>query len=526
MLNATQPTPATARSLRRPTTGSTPLVGPNTGGSVGPVSAELPVVEPGPVAGVTASPWETPPVPRNPASRPPEARGGPRSGEVPVLDDRFDNFVPRGTPPRGEQPVTTRVDLERDFERPPPSPLQEPPHRGRASAGPGPGPGTMTRRPSYDDRYDDEHDDYDDEYDDRDEHDDDFDGSERQGCGRLAVPLVVVAVVLCIALVTAAVWARRQINPGGAPGPTVSVDVVSGQSTSDIGDALEKADVITSASVWTWYVRLRGGGDVQAGTYEMHKNMSMGDALDELTSGPLPPDARKVTVAEGWTTRELVSKLTSGDGAVEGFTAEGVQQALVDPALRSQYLPAEQTNVEGTLFPETYNISEDATPAELVEKMVDQFDATVGELDLTGNAERLGYPPYEVLIIASLIEEEAKLPEERAQVARVIYNRLGQDIALGIDATTCYDLDQTPCRPTSAELNSDSPYNTRQAKGLPPTPISSPGRASIEAALHPAEGPWIYYVLKDAEGHHTFTDSTEEFNQAKQACHDANLGCG
>jgi len=335
------------------------------------------------------------------------------------------------------------------------------------------------------------------------------------------VPLVVAAVVLCIVLVATAVWARRQINPGGAPGESVSVAIESGQSTSDIGKALEDQNVITSASVWTWYVRFRGGGDVQAGTYELNENMSMGDVLSALTSGPTPAPARPVTVAEGLSTRQLVSRLTSGNGAVQGFTAEGLQAALDDPAMRSELVPADAPSIEGTLFPETYNITENATEAELVEKMVGQFGDVAEALNLVGGAEGMGFTPYEVLTIASLIEEEAKFDEERPQVARVIYNRLGRDMPLQIDATSCYDQPEGQCR-----VGGDSPYDTRERKGLPLTPISSPGRISIEAALHPAEGNILYYVRKDAEGHHMFTADYDEFLAGKQLCEEQGWGCG
>jgi UPF0755 protein len=111
-------------------------------------------------------------------------------------------------------------------------------------------------------------------------------------------------------------------------------------------------------------------------------------------------------------------------------------------------------------------------------------------------------------------------------VARVIYNRLKQGIPLGIDATSRYEAEITRGDRRKVDFSSSSPYNTRKVKGLPPTPIASPGRASIEAALHPADGTWIYYVLTDSQGHHTFTDSASEFAKAKQKCHDAGLGCG
>jgi len=123
------------------------------------------------------------------------------------------------------------------------------------------------------------------------------------------------------------------------------------------------------------------------------------------------------------------------------------------------------------------------------------------------------------------VEEEARVDEDRAKVARVIYNRLAAGEPLGIDATSCYEKGEIPCSLTESELASDSPYNTRNRAGLPPTPITSPGRASIEAALNPAEGPWRWYVLADADGHHAFTDDYDEFLRLKAECAAQGLGC-
>jgi UPF0755 protein len=157
--------------------------------------------------------------------------------------------------------------------------------------------------------------------------------------------------------------------------------------------------------------------------------------------------------------------------------------------------------------------------------MVEQFDSVMNELDAEARSTALGMSPYEVLIVASMIEEEASVPEERPQVARVIYNRLDQGQPLGIDATSCYETGEIPCELTREQLESDSPYNTRNRQGLPPTPISSPGRSSIEAALNPAEGDWLYYVL-DAEandGTHVFTSSYDDFLAARERCQEAGL---
>jgi UPF0755 protein len=158
--------------------------------------------------------------------------------------------------------------------------------------------------------------------------------------------------------------------------------------------------------------------------------------------------------------------------------------------------------------------------------MVAQFDQVMGQLDANNRAAALGYTPYQTLIVASLVEKEARVPEDRPKVARVIYNRLAAGTPLGIDATLCYEQAETPCQLTQSELDADTPYNTRVHAGLPPTPIASPGQASIEAALAPAEGDWLYYVLAGADGHHAFTASYDEFQQLKAQCAEMGLGCG
>jgi UPF0755 protein len=122
--------------------------------------------------------------------------------------------------------------------------------------------------------------------------------------------------------------------------------------------------------------------------------------------------------------------------------------------------------------------------------------------------------PYDALIVASLVEAEAKVPEDRPKIARVIYNRLAQGMTLGIDATVLYALQERGDTLTQSDLATDSPYNTRVNRGLPPTPINSPGQASLEAALAPADGDWLYYVLTDADGHHYFTNSFSDFQRA------------
>jgi UPF0755 protein len=138
------------------------------------------------------------------------------------------------------------------------------------------------------------------------------------------------------------------------------------------------------------------------------------------------------------------------------------------------------------------------------------------------SAGRVGLTPYEVVIVASIIEREAQKPEDQAKVARVIYNRLALGMNLEIDATLLYGIGHKETL-TESDLATDTPYNTRLYPGLPPTPIAMPGQGAIEAALNPEAGPWLYYVLADAEGGHFFTDDYDEFLRVAQESRDAGL---
>jgi UPF0755 protein len=272
-------------------------------------------------------------------------------------------------------------------------------------------------------------------------------------------------------------------------------------------------------------VKFTGGDPFQAGDYVgLRRHSSMGDVVDVLKGGPAPPQDVSFLVREGlWEseTRQLI---------LDTFPA--IQPDALDAALASTHAalqPEGSDDLEGFLFPATYEVPEaqlnDAQA--LVGQMVAAFDRVAGQVGLAdasttlkGVAGGRTITPYEALVVASLVESEAKVPEDRPKIARVIYNRLAQGMSLGIDATVQYALGERKAELTQSDLKTDSPYNTRTRSGLPPTPINSPGQASIEAALHPADGDWLYYVLTDTEGHHYFTDSYSDFQRAVQDARD------
>jgi UPF0755 protein len=199
--------------------------------------------------------------------------------------------------------------------------------------------------------------------------------------------------------------------------------------------------------------------------------------------------------------------------AVPGFDAASFTAEVESGVVRSLFQPQDVTSLEGLLFPDTYRIDENEDEQAVLARMVSTLDQVATELGYAEAAARVGREPYEVLIVASLVEAEARTDADRPKIARVIYNRLAQGMTLGIDATVYYALQRRGGNLTRTDLAVDSPYNTRVNPGLPPTPIGLPGRASLEAAINPERGPWIYYVLADEAGNHAFSESDAQFQR-------------
>jgi uncharacterized YceG family protein len=198
-----------------------------------------------------------------------------------------------------------------------------------------------------------------------------------------------------------------------------------------------------------------------------------------------------------------------------GARLPGISKASYLAATRRGVLPEgfeRPRNLEGFLFPDTYFIFENDPAKALAEKQLDNFREKWARVNLR-YAESKQLTPYDVLIIASMVEKEVRVPSERRLVAAVVYNRLRARMPLGIDATLRYGLNIPATKAiTLADLDSDTPYNTRKFQGLPPTPIANPGIASIRAAARPANVDYLYFVRKPDCKHHFFTSSLEEFN--------------
>jgi UPF0755 protein len=293
----------------------------------------------------------------------------------------------------------------------------------------------------------------------------------------------------------------------GDAGERVRVVVAKGATLGDIAEQLERQGIVSSGSFFEWRARLAGrGGDLKPGPYRLREDMKYMSVLDVLEKGP-PPDVVLVSIPEGRSRREiapLVRKL-KGD-----YLAATRRSAGLD--LR-RYGAARAESLEGFLFPATYELKKGQPVTRLVDAQLAAFRERFARVDLRG-ARRRNLTPYDVLIIASMVEREAQLPKERPLVASVIYNRLREGMPLGIDATTRFALNNWTRPLRVSELNKPSPYNTRMNTGLPPGPIGNPGLSSIEAAARPARTDFLFYVVKPCgRGEHAFSATDAEFQR-------------
>jgi len=322
--------------------------------------------------------------------------------------------------------------------------------------------------------------------------------------GRLRHPwrltALVVIVVGLVILIGGYLWVRSEADPSGPQGAQVIVTVPAGSGESATGSLLADKGVIGSSlafRVWSQFNSLPG---IQAGTYAFRTNSSFGQVQSVLATGP---NVFPLVVPPGFTVSELATRV----GQLPGHFAASFDKAATDGSVRSPWQPSGVVSLEGLLAPGTYTVTPGETDHQLLEKMVDRFDAQAAQLGLAAGARSLGYSPYEVITIASIVEKEGVLTKNMGPVARVIYNRLEKGMPLQMDSTVLYALGRDGGPVTSADLQTVSPYNTYLNKGLPPTPTCFPSEEALDAALHPPAGNWLFFVVVEQDGTEAFSDT-------------------
>jgi uncharacterized YceG family protein len=322
--------------------------------------------------------------------------------------------------------------------------------------------------------------------------------------GRIAALVAVLAVLAGIGWFLVSLFQPF----GDDGGERVRVEVPRGSSLEQIAELLEERGIVSSSTFFQLRARLAGrSNDLKPGTYTLRREMSYGSALDALEQG-VPPNIVQVTIPEGLSRREIAGVLP--DGLRGSYMAASRRSPELDP--RDYRAPA-GASLEGFLFPATYELRKGVPVRRLVDRQLGAFEQQFATVNLR-HARSKNLTPYDVLIIASMVEREAQVARERPLIASVIYNRLRDGIRLDIDATTRYAVGNWTKPLKVSEINDPSPYNTRVHPGLPPGPIGNPGLASIKAAANPARTGYIFYVVKpNTCGRHNFAKTDAEFQR-------------
>jgi uncharacterized YceG family protein len=326
--------------------------------------------------------------------------------------------------------------------------------------------------------------------------------------GALAL-LVVLAVVI---------FAADRIlfgGPSGPPGAPVQVRIPEGSSVEHIGDILDSAGVVGNGRRWALDVRLHGdGGGLRAGTYTLRQNERYGIILSTLKAGPLAAPTVRLTIPEGKAVRDIAREDAPRAGISPKSYRAAVRAAKPPPGYHAT--GNERLVMEGFLFPATYTLTKPVSATRLVSQQLNAYQRAAAKVDFSAAAKK-NLTRYDILIIASMIEREAAYPADRAKIAAVIYNRLKANMPLGIDATIQYGVGSWRAL-DAGDLRIKGGYNTRTHRGLPPTPISNPGLASLQAAAHPAKVKYLYYVAipGDKKRRHHFSRTFADFQHFQE----------
>ncbi len=323
--------------------------------------------------------------------------------------------------------------------------------------------------------------------------------------------------VICLLLLLAAGYFYYsnglKAASSAADAETIQIDIQKGSGLKSIAKLLENENAIKDSFVFELYSKLNNKADkLKAGKYSINNSMDVPEIVEVIVSGKALIDTVKFTIPEGYNQAQIVEKLNS----LGVVSPEDIQAALKAENYKYEFIgqiPDRENKLEGYLFPDTYEIYRDTAAETIIDKMLQRFDTVFTE-EYRNRAKELNMTIDQVIILASIIEREAKLDTERKTISAVFHNRLKKNMKLQSCATIQYLLKEQKEVLTYKDLEIESPYNTYKYAGLPPGPISSPGLKSIEAALYPEEVDYLYFVTK-GDGSHIFTKTYSEHLNAQ-----------
>jgi len=318
-------------------------------------------------------------------------------------------------------------------------------------------------------------------------------------------------VLVVLSVIGGVLFVLMQYDGGGSgddaeTGEPITVEIPEGAAADQVGAILVDAGVLDSALAFQAVTRVdERASRIQPGTYELRAGMGTGEILDRLTQSTAVP-VFSITIPEGLTVAQTLERIAESDESP--FEVEELREALAGVALPAWVpaeLPEDAEPFEGLLSPNTYEFRTDITAQEMLNELVSQ---TNNQVQTVGVEED---EMYDTLIIASLIEREVRVADEQRTVSSVIHNRLAEDQRLQIDATVLYAKGEAGTRVLTSDTDVDSPWNTYENTGLPPTPIAAPGRAALDAAADPADTNFMFYVVCDFDtGEHAFARNFDQ----------------
>ncbi|MBN2040139.1 MAG: endolytic transglycosylase MltG [Spirochaetes bacterium] len=281
--------------------------------------------------------------------------------------------------------------------------------------------------------------------------------------------------------------------------------IEKGDFLKSVAKKLSERNLIRNDNFFVLLAMVQNKSTVLSGKYKIYKGSSSGSIINRLSSGDIIK--KKIVIPEGFNIYET-AELLDGENITDGdeFLKYSVSREFINS------LGIDADSIEGFLFPDTYVFAENQDARDVLFAMNRQFRSVIKQIDFS-NLKKLNLNTYELINLASLVEKEARIPSERRYISAVFHNRLRKNIKLGCDPTIRYAVKKFKGRITYSDLKYDSPYNTYLYYGLPPTPICSPGRESISAALNPVKTSYLYFVARN-DGSHYFSGTLREHNKA------------
>lgn len=329
--------------------------------------------------------------------------------------------------------------------------------------------------------------------------------------------MVLISIFIILLVINLAVFVVKYNSIKRSPLKSNKADITfkvkEGESLNGLFERLNNENVLRSSFFSKIYIKFNNVEEsIKPGTYTVNSDISFNDFLSVLTDGKVSD--YKITFPEGYTVEDIAKKLEES----KVCTKDEFLKVVKEYPLPSYIKPNNERKyeLEGFLFPDTYAIPKGTTPKQIIEMMLNRFEGVISEIqsELGITIPKEEYEKY--VIVASMVEKEARDDSERAEIASVIYNRLQKGMPLQIDATVLYALGEHKDTVLYKDLKVDSPYNTYKIKGLPVGPICNPGKPSLLAAIKPAKTDYIYYLLNPSNNKHYFTNNYEDFLAKKK----------